>query len=127
MKASRRYRPESRLIVESLEGRIVLAASIGFDARQGVLSIMGSDGDDAALVGKQGSNIVASLTTSTGTITKSVPASQVRSLSFSGLAGNDSFTNNTNVSCKADGGLGNDTLRGGTGVDQLLGGTAATR
>lgn len=116
------YRPESRLIVESLEGRIVLAASIGFDVRQGVLSVVGGDGDDVAVIGKQGANIVASLTTSTGTFSKSVPASGVRYLAFSGLAGNDSFTNNTGVPSKAEGGAGNDTLRGGSANDLFVGG-----
>ncbi|NBW87023.1 MAG: calcium-binding protein, partial [Planctomycetia bacterium] len=98
------------------------AASIGFDVRQGVLSVVGGDGDDVAVIGKQGANIVASLTTSTGTFSKSVPASGVRYLAFSGLAGNDSFTNNTGVPSKAEGGAGNDTLRGGSANDLFVGG-----
>lgn len=128
MKASRRstlrrpYRVESHLLVESLEGRIVLAASIGFEAQQGVLSIVGGDGNDVAVVSRQGANIVASLTTPAGSISKSVAASTVRGLAFSGLAGNDIFTNNTGLPSVADGGQGNDTLRGGSAIDQFSGG-----
>ena len=83
---------------------------------------MGADGDDVAVVSKQGANIVASLTSPSGTLSKSVAASSVRYLAFSGLAGNDSFTNNTGVPSKAEGGAGNDTLRGGSASDQLAGG-----
>lgn len=118
----RPYRPESHLHVESLEGRIVLTASVGFDTRQGVLAIMGSDGNDTAVVTRQGANVVASITTPSGTISKSVAAYRVRSIAFSGLSGNDSFTNNTAITSRADGGAGNDTLRGGSSADTLIGG-----
>lgn len=121
--ANRRpYRPESHLHVETLEGRVVLTASLGFNTRQGLLSIIGSDGNDIAVVNRQGANVVASITTPSGTLSRTVAASRVRSIAFSGLAGNDSFTNNTAVSCRADGGLGNDTLRGGSSADTLTGG-----
>lgn len=118
----RPYRPESHLHVESLEGRVVLTASIGFNARLGVLSIVGSDGDDVAVVSRRGNNVVATVTTPSATITKAVAAYRVRALAFSGLAGNDTFTNNTAIGSRADGGSGADTLRGGAGVDQLIGG-----
>lgn len=118
----RPYRPESHLHVESLEGRIVLTAGVGFDTRQGVLAIMGSEGNDTAVVTRRGTKVVASITTPSGTISKTVSASRVKSISFSGLAGNDSFTNVTNLKSRADGGAGIDTLRGGSNSDTLIGG-----
>jgi Ca2+-binding RTX toxin-like protein len=45
----------------------------------------------------------------------------VRSISFSGGNGHDSFTNNTHLPSTAYGGAGNDTLRGGSGVDKFYG------
>lgn len=120
--ARRHFRPESHLSLERMEGRVVLTAGIGFDARQGLVSIMGSDGNDVAVVRKVGKSIVASLTTATGTTSRSFAASGVKSIAFSGLGGNDSFTNNTAVGSQADGGAGDDILRGGSGKDTLLGG-----
>lgn len=112
-------RPKSHLSVESLEGRVVLAASIGFDARQGLVSIVGSEAADVAAVNQQGQNIVVSLT---GAGAKTFRASQVKVLDFKGLGGDDSFTNNTAIRLIADGGGGRDTLRGGSGADDLRGG-----
>ena len=125
--SSRRpYRPESHLLVETLEGRVVLTASvvegIGFDARRGVVTITGSDGNDQAEVSRRGSRITVTLTTPNATFTKSISAGRVRSVVFSGLAGDDSFTNGTSVPTKADGGAGADVLRGGSGADTLQGG-----
>ena len=100
----------------------MLTASIGWDPRQGVLSLVGSAGDDVADVRRQGTMVVASVTNDSGTVTKAVPASRVRSIAFSGLDGNDSFTNGTRVRCVADGGGGDDRLTGGGGNDRLSGG-----
>ncbi|NCY02306.1 MAG: calcium-binding protein, partial [Planctomycetia bacterium] len=111
-----------RIEVERLEGRFMLTASIGWDPRQGVLSLVGSAGDDVADVRRQGTMVVASVTNDSGTVTKAVPASRVRSIAFSGLDGNDSFTNGTRVRCVADGGGGDDRLTGGGGNDRLSGG-----
>lgn len=118
----RPYRPESHLLVESLEGRIVLTASIGLDARTGVLTIMGSDADDVAEVHRKGAKVVASITSPDGTVTQSYAARRVRSVAFTGLAGNDSFTNNTALASHADGGAGDDRLVGGSAADVLVGG-----
>ena len=115
----RTYRPESHLTVESLEGRIVLTASIGFDARQGIVAIMGSEAGDVASVSQQGKNVVVSLS---GVTVKTFKASSVKLVDFKGLGGDDSFTNNTAIQSRADGGAGRDTLRGGSGVDDLRGG-----
>jgi hypothetical protein len=114
----RPYRPESHLIVESLEGRIVLTASIGFDASQGIVAIMGSEAGDVASVSQQGKNVVVSLS---GVMAKTFKASSVKLVDFKGLGGDDSFTNNTSIRSRADGGSGRDTLRGGSGIDDLRG------
>ena len=115
----RPYRPESHLAVESLEGRVVLTASIGFDARQGVVSIMGSEAGDVATVSQQGKNVVVALT---GVTSRTFKASQVKLVDFKGLGGDDSFTNTTGIRSRVDGGLGRDTLRGGSGADDIRGG-----
>ena len=115
-------RVESRLHCESLEGRIVLTAGVSFDATRGILAIMGSETADTAIVRNDGTNIVATLTTGTGSITRSYRVSAVKSIAFTGLGGDDSFINNTAVPSTASGGRGNDSLRGGSGNDNLIGG-----
>lgn len=115
-------RPHPHLHVESLEGRIVLSASIGIAKRTGLLTIVGTATEDTVVVSRQGGSVVASVTNASGTITQSFPAARVRSIAFSGLEGADSFTNDTSVRCRADGGAGNDILRGGRAADVLIGG-----
>jgi hypothetical protein len=46
---------------------------------------------------------------------------------FTGLAGNDTFTNQTGIASRADGGAGADVLRGGRGADELIGGDGSDR
>ena len=113
---------ERALNVESLEGRIVLAAAIGYDRASRTVSIVGSEGSDSAQVRQQGANLVVSLNSAAGRFSRVVPAAQVSRVVFTGLAGNDTFTNQTGVASRADGGAGADILRGGRGVDQLRGG-----
>ncbi|MFM7293155.1 MAG: calcium-binding protein [Planctomycetia bacterium] len=108
--------------VESLEGRIVLAAAIGYDRGSRTVSIIGSEGNDAVEVRQQGVNVVVSLRSAAGRLSRTVSAAQVSQIAFSGLAGNDTFTNLTAIASRADGGAGNDVLRGGRGVDRLSGG-----
>ena len=113
---------ERALTCESLEGRIVLAAAIGHDRGSRVVSIVGSAGNDVAVVRQQGANIVVSLSSAAGRFSRAVPAAQVSRVVFTGLAGNDTFTNQTAIASRAEGGAGADVLRGGSGVDELLGG-----
>ncbi|MFM8984669.1 MAG: calcium-binding protein, partial [Planctomycetia bacterium] len=108
--------------VESLEGRIVLAAAIGWDRASRTVSIVGSEGSDSAQVRQQGGNLVVSLNSATGRLSRTVPAAQVSRVVFTGLAGNDTFTNQTAIASRADGGVGDDVLRGGRGLDQFSGG-----
>jgi Ca2+-binding RTX toxin-like protein len=107
---------------ESLEGRIVLAAAIGYDRASRTVSIVGSEGNDSAQVRQQGGNLVVSLNSAAGRFSRTVPAAQVSRVVFTGLAGNDTFTNQTAIASRAEGGAGADVFRGGSGVDELLGG-----
>ena len=120
--AHRGFGREGALNLESLEGRIVLAAAIGYDRASRTVSIVGSEGNDSAQVRQQGANLVVSLNSAAGRFSRTVPAAQVSRVVFTGLAGNDTFTNQTGIASRADGGAGADILRGGRGVDQLRGG-----
>jgi hypothetical protein len=120
--ANRSRSPRPHLGVESLESRIVLAAAISYDRASRTVSIVGSSGNDSAEVRQQGGNVVVSLNSATGRLSRTVPAAQVSQIAFSGLAGNDTFTNLTAIASRADGGAGDDVLRGGRGVDRLAGG-----
>ncbi len=113
---------ESRLLCESLEGRIVLTAGIGLDATTGILRIMGSETADVSVVRYDGVNVVATISNAAGTTTRSYKSSDVRAITFAGYAGDDFFTNNTAIPSTALGGAGNDKLRGGSGKDTLMGG-----
>jgi hypothetical protein len=112
----------TRLGIEGLEGRIVLAAGIAHDRTARTLSIVGSAGNDVAEVWQQGANVVVSLTSTAGRVSRTVPAAEVSRVMFTGRAGNDSFTNHSAISSRADGGAGADILRGGRGTDELIGG-----
>lgn len=113
---------ESRLHCESLEGRIVLTAGIGLDPATGILAITGADTADTAIVRNDRVNVVATISNASGTMTRSYKMSDVKSIAFSGLAGDDTFINNTAIGSTASGGSGNDSLRGGSGKDTLIGG-----
>ena len=108
----------SHLHVESLEGRLVLAASVGLD-RTGTLRITGSQSDDGVVVSVRRSQVIV---TQTDAAARVFALGSVRSIAFSGLGGNDAFTNNTAIRSVADGGIGADTLRGGSNQDVLRGG-----
>jgi Ca2+-binding RTX toxin-like protein len=113
--------------LEHLETRLALAAGITWDARQGTLAIVGSAGSDVAEVHRQGTAFVATVTNDSGTVSRAVPAARVRAIAFSGLDGNDTFTNSTQVRSVADGGAGDDVLAGGGGNDRLVGGDGNDR
>ncbi|MFN9367958.1 MAG: calcium-binding protein [Planctomycetia bacterium] len=108
--------------MESLECRIALVAGIHHDLGSRVLSIVGSAENDVADVRQQGADLVVSLTSVAGRVSRTVPAEQVSQVVFKGLAGNDTFTNQTAIPSWGNGGAGADILRGGLGADVLLGG-----
>ena len=108
-----------RLVMESLEGRRLLAGVPHLD--KGTLIIDGTDVADMVQVGYSGIlwNTVAV------TFNNKVypfPKDQVKSIKFSGYGGKDEFRNNTAIGAEADGGNGDDILKGGTVRDTLKGG-----
>ncbi|MEI6239524.1 MAG: calcium-binding protein [Planctomycetia bacterium] len=121
---SRRLRAtrRGRLDVEGLEGRIVLAAGIGYDRVSRTVTIVGSTGNDSAEVRQQGANLIVSLNSASGRLSRTVSAATVSRIAFTGDAGNDTFTNLTAIASRADGGAGADVLRGGSAADELIGG-----
>jgi hypothetical protein len=75
--------------VERLEGRIVYAASIGFDPASRVLSINGSEGNDTVEVRQQSRNLVASLNSASGRLSRTMSSATVSQIVFTGNAGSD--------------------------------------
>lgn len=125
----RRLRPssfrrpvEAHLRVERLEGRVVLTASIDFAISDRILRIVGTEGNDTAIVGERGPNLVVVLTTPEGELTRTLARAGVRSIRFDGLAGDDAFFNDSRIPSAAFGGLGDDRLTGGSAADRLFGG-----
>jgi Ca2+-binding RTX toxin-like protein len=119
--SSKRRRASKRLVpgVDRLETRKLLTG--GIKLSYGQLGIVGSAGHDSATVEISGNNVVATLTTSAGTISKSFPSVEVFKIVFKGNAGDDWFQNNTAIPSDAWGGKGNDTLIGGSANDRLFG------
>ena len=60
-----------------------------------------------------------------GQVLPTIIKGRVDLIKFYGGAGDDTFVNNTNISCYADGGPGNDKLYGGSGDDTLIGGAGS--
>ena len=112
----------ANLSLEMLEFRVVPAAGIGFDSASRVLYIIGSNGNDSTEVRQQGNNIIVSLNSGSGRLSRTMSSATVSRIVFSGGAGNDSFTNLTAKPVRADGGTGDDVLRGGSANDTLFGG-----
>lgn len=108
--------------VERLETRIAMAAGITFERASRTINIVGTAGNDTAQVRQNGNNIVVALTTPAGRFNQTYRANTVSRVNFTGLAGNDNFSNLTALPSRADGGGGTDTLRGGRATDELLGG-----
>lgn len=119
---SRRRTVDSQLRVESLEGRLVLSASIDFGIRDGVVRIMGTDANDTVLVEQQGRRLAVTLATPDREITRSLPLRAVQAIRFDALGGDDRFTNRSAIPSVVRGGPGDDTLLGGGGRDSLFGG-----
>ncbi len=120
-----------RLRVEGLEDRRLCALpGIHYEPATGVLTIQGTAAADNVSVGCSDNNIVmVSISQGNPNMPKAKPGptwncpGPVTKIEFYGNAGNDTFTNNTNIPCFADGGSGNDTLQGGGANDILFGGT----
>ena len=132
----------SRLNVEGLEDRRLLAAGITFGA-DGIIRIEGYDDasrgetvsvrtiansestiyDDKIQVSMSHSR---NITTQTFDLWKTLGRNQrvqvVKGMIFNGFAGNDRFTNDSAVNATVDGGAGDDVLKGGLRNEVLIGG-----
>ena len=97
-----------------------MLAGIVFTAATGEILIGGTVGDDVARV-TQANEVVT--VTYEGFDTRTFAASDVNSILFVGLRGDDFFENQTAISASAFGQAGNDTLIGGSGADRLIGNT----
>lgn len=120
----RRNRRANRpcLTPERLESRLALTASIGFDAVTKTITIVGSSAADVAEVRQQDGGFLVTMTAGNRTLQRTFATSEISAIAFSGLAGNDTFTNATAIPAQADGGSGADVIRGGSGADRLTGG-----
>lgn len=124
-----------RLRTECLEDRQMCAvAAVTFDAATGVLTIQGTAGDDYAGVNFDPAMQKGWVSLGGGAgpqAAKPAPCflfkGNLKQINFYGNDGNDTFVNNTNVACFADGGAGNDTLHGGGAADILFGGLGNDR
>jgi Ca2+-binding RTX toxin-like protein len=115
-------RKSSRLGVESLERRELMAGLIALNPGTGVLTIVGSNAADTVVVSQVGGAVQVSMSHLGHNHVQAFPAPLVQSINFSGLAGNDYFRNDTNIRSTANGGSGNDMLIGGWNNDLLIGG-----
>lgn len=112
-------RASSALRAEWLEPRVVLSATVEFDAARRILAITGSDADDAVEVRQQGREITVTID---GVVAQRRSVRGVRVVMFNGFAGDDSMINDSQLRLVADGGEGDDILRGGSLDDRIMGG-----
>lgn len=103
------------LAVESLEGRLLMAADAYTYGKN--LYVIGTNATDTALVDYVGTNVRVILNGSHEYFNRN----GVESIHFYGYAGNDYYRNNTTLSSYAYGGSGNDVLLGGANVDYMFG------
>ena len=114
---SHRKSPDAALLVEQLELRHLLAATL--DPTSGLLTVVGTDRRDAVLLDMQDGNLRVRISGQDSFF----DPNQVQQIQINVLRGNDLVTVSDliAINCKIDGGLGNDTLDGGAGNDSLLG------
>jgi hypothetical protein len=115
--------------LEQLERRVFLSVSSISPA--GVITAIGTDGNDTITVGLAEGN-ASTLTVTVNGSTDSYTLSQVTEIDVYGLGGNDNISVNQvagplHVPVMFSGGAGCDTLTGGAGPATLLGGLGADR
>lgn len=110
-------RLRTRLHLEHLNDRIVPVTGVLRNAL-GHIVIEGTAGDDSANVSVSGSNFIVDLNGTSYTFA----APRVTGFVFKGLAGNDSFTNNSIRPSLGYGGSGDDLMVGGSSTDKFFGG-----
>jgi len=95
-----------------------LLAGIVFTAATGEVVIGGTPNADVAQVSQANGRVTVSFE---GFETRTFAASEVNSISFVGLGGDDFFENQSTIVSNAFGHGGNDTLIGGSAADRLIG------
>jgi Ca2+-binding RTX toxin-like protein len=108
--------PQGRLLVEQLEDRN-LPSTVVLNA--GVLTITGTNLRDEVEVYRTNSTTLA--VWDSGKVT-TFSFAAVTQIQFTGLDGDDYFSNFTVKPTNADGGAGHDWIEGGDGADTLIGG-----
>lgn len=116
-KRTRSSRAASQLSYHQHEPRHLLAG-IEFTAATGQVLIGGTQEADRAVVTQLGDSIRV---TQEGFTTRTFAQSEVQSILFVGLGGDDYFENQTAIRSFAYGQNGNDRLIGGSGDDSLVG------
>lgn len=111
-------RNRTRLFHETLERRIVLAATVTSELRGDVLFVDGTSSSDEVYVRDAGRAISVVVGES---VISSFSRRNVASLHFSGRAGDDVFHNETDLPAEIFGGNGNDQLFGGANRDKIWG------
>lgn len=122
----KRTASRTRLQVTQLEERLTPAVALPRAAQvtlndSGLLSIVGTPRADAIRVLQEGRDILVVVAGPRGREYR-FAESQVRTITFFGGAGNDTFINDTSVSSLLHGGAGRDILQGGSANDTLCGG-----
>jgi Ca2+-binding RTX toxin-like protein len=98
---------------EALERRALLSATM---VEGGVLTVYGTDGDDAIVVTEDASGVSVMMNgASAGSF------SGISGVRVSGRGGNDSVAFSGSLSTTLVGGAGNDSLTGGSGADMMYG------
>ena len=106
-----------QLAYQTCEPRRLLAGIV-FTAATGQVVIGGTNSADVARVTQSGDTVTF---TQEGFNTETFNTSEVSSILFVGLSGDDFFENTTSIPSIAFGQNGNDTLIGGNGADRLFG------
>ena len=118
-KRTRNSQTENSTSYDVLERRRVLAA-IFLNTTTGDLFISGGSGDNVgALVSTGSDQVEASVT---GADSQTFDVNEISRVTFIGNAGDDTFTNDTDIVSSFFGGDGNDTLTGGSNDDNINGG-----
>jgi Ca2+-binding RTX toxin-like protein len=117
--------PLHRLSLETLEARLTPAVAVSLTGSS--IAIVGDAWNNSVLCEIRGGMLaVDAVSTATGQpiqrLSRTFDPATVSYVSFLGFAGNDSFNNKLTYRSYADGGLGNDILRGGGADDILQGG-----
>ncbi len=114
-----------RLSLETLEARLTPAATVSLVGS--TIAIVGDAWNNSVLCEIRGGLLAVDVvSTATGQptqrLSRTFNPANVSYVQFLGHAGSDSFNNRLNYRSYADGGLGNDALRGGGGDDTFQGG-----